>query len=228
MNYQEFRNLWHDALREARLQIPYPVGPTEKIDLRSMTRSYELIIYGSSHPKSEPFFMSAKIEWDWDATLSARYATTEEDMLMQTFGDFGIHTEETVPPQLRIDVCLSAGVTYGTIYPMPAVVQWQRWVRQVSDELKLILPTGYDEDGGICAYSDLIQANVKLLEDGQFNLESMTFKAWQLFRLPRQWDDPDKRDPSPVEELRNFANRIARAMIMMEDGLAHLVKGSEA
>ena len=228
MNYQEFRDLWHDALREARLQIPYPVGPTEKIDLRSMTRSYELIIYGGSQPRSEPFHMTAKIEWDWDATLSARYATTEEDMLMQIFGDFGIHTEDTVPPILRIDVCLSASVTYGTVYPLPAPVQWQRWVRQASDELQLILPTGYDEEDGICAYSDPIQANVKLLEDGQFNLESMTFKAWQAIRLPRQWDDPEKRDPSPANELQNFANRIARAMNAMEDGLSHLEKGLDA
>ncbi len=225
MNYQEFRDLWHDALREARLQIPYPVGPTEKIDLRSLSRSYELIIYGSSHPKSEPFHMTAKIEWDWDATLSARYATTEEDMLMQIFGDFGIHTEDTVPPILRIDVCLSGSVTYGTVYPMPEVVQWQRWVRKASDELQLILPTGYDEDGGICAYSDPIQASVKLLEDGRLNLESMTFKAWQAIRLPRQWDDPDKRDPSPVDELWDFAGRISRAISVMEDGLANLVRG---
>jgi hypothetical protein len=190
-----------------------------------MTRSYELILYGGSQPKSEPFHMTAKIEWDWDATLSARYATTEEDMLMQIFGDFDIHTEDTVPPILRIDVCLSAGVTYGTVYPMPAPVQWQRWVRQVSDGLQLILPTGYDEEGGICAYSDPIQANVKVLEDGRLNLESMMFKAWQTIRLPRQWDDPDKRDPSPVDELRDFARRIARAMSALENGLPYLVNG---
>lgn len=225
MNYQEFRDMWHDALREARLQIPYPIGPTEQINLLNMSRSYELVIYGGVHQKSEPFHLTATIEWDWDATLSARYATTEEDMLMQIFGDFGIHTEATVPPQLRMDVCLSAGVPYGTVYPMPAVVQWQRWVRQASDELQLILPTGYDEDGGICAYSDPIQASVKLLEDGRLNLESMTFKAWQAIRLPRQWDDPEKRDPSPVGELQDFARRIARAMNALENSLAGLAEG---
>jgi hypothetical protein len=108
---------------------------------------------------------------------------------------------------------------------MPAPVQWQRWVRQVSDGLQLILPTGYDEEGGICAYSDPIQANVKVLEDGRLNLESMMFKAWQTIRLPRQWDDPDKRDPSPVDELRDFARRIARAMSALENGLPYLVNG---
>ena len=225
MNYQEFRDLWHDALRRVHLQIPYPIGPTERINLRDMSRSYELVVYGGLHPKCEPFHLTASIAWDWDATLSARYATTEEDMLMQIFGDFGIHDHDTVPPLLRMDVCLSAGVLYGTVYPMPALPQWQRWVRQASDELQLILPTGYDEDGGICAFSDPIQASVKLLEDGRLNLESMTFKAWQAIKLPRQWDDPEKKDPSPVGELQDFANRIARAMNALENSLARLAEG---
>ena len=117
MNYQEFRDLWHDALQAARLQIPYPIGPTERINLRDMSRSYELIIYGGLHPKCEPFHLTATIEWDWDATLSARYETTEEDMLMQIFGDFGIHDDDTVPPRLRMDVCLSAGVVLWNCVP---------------------------------------------------------------------------------------------------------------
>ncbi len=225
MNYQEFRDLWHDTLRAAHLQIPYPIGPTERINLRNMSRSYELVIYGGMHPKCEPFHVTASITWDWDATLSARYATTEEDMLMEIYGDFGIHDDDTVSPILRMDVCLSAGVVYGTVYPMPELPQWQRWVKQASDELQSLMPTGYEEDGGICAYSDPIQASVKLLEDGRLNLESVTFKTWQAIKLPRQWDDPEKWDPSPVDELRDFANRIARAMDTLENSLARLAEG---
>ena len=227
MNYQEFRDEWHDALRAAHLQIPYPIGPTERINLRDMSRSYKLVLYGGLQTKCEPFHLAATIEWEWDATLSARYATTEEDFLMQIFGDFGIHEDDTVPPQLRMDVCLSAGVLYGTVYPMPASTRWQRWVRQASDELQLLLPTGYDEEGGVCAYSDPIRASVKLLEDGRFNLESVTFKAWQAITLPRQWDDPEKWDPPPEDELQDFANRIARTMNTLENSLAALVEGTE-
>jgi hypothetical protein len=225
MNYQEFRDLWHETLREARLQIPYPIGPTEKIDLSNMSRSYECVIHAGLRPKSEPFHLSVKIEWDWDATISARYETTEEDMLMQIFGEFGIHTEDTIPPWLRMDVSLHASMPYDTAYPLPSLDQWQRWVRQVSDELQSILPTSYDEDGGVYAYSDPIQAGVRLLEDGRLNLESVTFKAWQAIKLPRQWDDPEKGDPSPAAELRDFALRISRAMSVMDDGLALLVRG---
>ena len=108
---------------------------------------------------------------------------------------------------------------------MPALAQWQRWVRQASDELQSLLPTGYEEDGAICAYSDPIQASVKLLEDGQLNLERVTFKAWQAIKLPRQWDDPEKSDPYPEDVLLDFANRIAKAMNILENSLARLVEG---
>jgi len=225
MNYQEFRDLWHDALQSARLVIPYPIGPTERINLRDMSRSYELALYGASHPKIEPFHLVTTIEWNWEATLSARYETTEEDMLMQLYGDFGIHDDDTVPPQLRMDVCLSAGVPYGTVYPMPGLDQWQRWVRQASDELQLLLPTGYEEDGGMCAYSDPIQATVKISDDSQLNLERVTFKAWQAIKLPRAWDDPEKSDPYPDDVLTDFAIRIAKAKNILENNLARLVEG---
>lgn len=225
MNYQEFRDLWHNALLAAHLHIPYPIGPTERINLRDMSRSYELALYGAPHLQCEPFHLVTTIEWNWDTTLSARYETTEEDMLMQLFGDFGIHDDDTVAPQLRMDVCLSAGVPYGTVYPMPALAQWQRWVRQASDELQSLLPTGYEEDGGICAYSDPIQASVKLLEDGQLNLERVTFKAWQAIKLPREWDDPEKRDPYPDDVLADCAIRIAKAINILENSLARLVEG---
>lgn len=225
MNYQEFRDLWHAALQAACLQIPYPIGPTERINLRDMSRSYELIIYGAANPKCEPFHLTATIEWDWDAVLSARYETTEEDMLMQIFGDFKVYDDDTVPPRLRMDVCLSAGVMYGTVYPLPALTPWQRWVRQASEALQAFLPTGYEEDGAICASSDPIQASVKLMDDGQLGLERVTFKAWQVIRLPRQWDDPEKSDPYPEEALSNLASRIARALNALENSLVRLVKG---
>jgi hypothetical protein len=226
MNYQEFRDLWHHTLQAARLQISQSVSPTEQINLRDMSRSYELVLFGGLHQKCEPFHLVITIKWDWDATLSARYATTEEDMLMQIFGDFGIHDNDTVLPQLRMDVSLSANLPYETVYPMPPLTQWQSWVRQASDDLQSTLPTGYEEDGSICAYSDPIEANVKILEDGNLSLERVTFKAWQAIKLPRQWDDPEKSDPYPDHVLLDFANRIAKAVNALENSLAHLVKGN--
>jgi hypothetical protein len=42
MNYQEFRDLFHQALKAARRLIPYPIGPTERINLRDrVTRDSE-------------------------------------------------------------------------------------------------------------------------------------------------------------------------------------------
>ena len=100
MNYHKFRDQWHKVLQTTLLSVPRPILPTEQINLRDMSRSYELILYGKPQPKCEPFFPTATIEWEWDALLSARFATTEEDMLMQIFGDFDIH-EDSVPPTVE-------------------------------------------------------------------------------------------------------------------------------
>ena len=102
---------------------------------------------------------------------------------------------------------------------------FRKQLRQASDELQSILPTGYDEDGGICAYSDPIQATVMLTDDGQLNLERVTFKAWQAIKLPRAWDDPEKSDPYPDDVLTDFAIRIAKAINILENNLARLVEG---
>ena len=72
-----------------------------------------------------------------------------------------------------------------------------------------------------------IQPNIKLLEDVQLNLESVTFNAWQLIKLPRQWDDPKKSDLYPEDVLYDFANRIAKAMDTLENSLACLVEGKK-
>ena len=144
---------------------------------------------------------------------------------MEIFGDFGIYDDDTVPPRLRMDVCLSAGLVYGATYPMPALAQWQRWIRQASDELQELLPTVYEEDGDICAYSDPIQTSVQLLEDGQLSLERVTSNVWHSIKLPRQWDDPKKSDPYPNDVLADFARRIAKALNVLEDSLTRLVEG---
>lgn len=63
------------------------------------------------------------------------------------------------------------------------------------------------------------------MEDGLLNLEGVTFKAWQLINLPRQWDDSKKSDPYPDDVLLNLAGRIAKALNVLENSLAQLVEG---
>lgn len=57
MDYQEFRDLCHNVLRRARLQIPHPISLTERINLRDMSRAYEVALCDSSQPKCEPFYL---------------------------------------------------------------------------------------------------------------------------------------------------------------------------
>lgn len=122
MNYQQFRDIWHSSLEAIHLHIPYPLGPIEKIDLHNMSRSYELIVPFGTQPRFEPFHCVVSIVWVWDALLSARCATNEEDMLMTLYGEHGLN-EDTETSSLRIDVNLTASVPYGSNYPMPAKSQ---------------------------------------------------------------------------------------------------------
>jgi hypothetical protein len=88
-----------------------------------------------------------------------------------------------------------------------------------------ILPTLYDEEGLICAFSGDPQATVKCQDDGRLSLEKVTFEAWQAIVLPRQWDDPQKEDPYPDKALLDFAYRNSKATTTWENILVYLVNG---
>ncbi|MBI4596075.1 MAG: hypothetical protein HY730_06820 [Candidatus Tectomicrobia bacterium] len=223
MKYEDFRDRWHKALKGAFREVPLHIDPKERIDLNSMDRIYELVLIFGTQPRFEPFYTFISLKWEWDVVFSARYATTEEDMLMQIFGDFGIH-EDTAPPRLRMDVCLTASVPHESIFPIPELKQWLHWVKTASSHLQEILPTSYEDEGFISSYSGEIDAPVRVLDDGRFYLNKLSFEAWQMVPLPRQWDDPDKCDPDPDEALMDFAHRIAKSLTVWEDSLVHLVE----
>jgi len=110
MDYQEFINLWLEALGQARFPSLHFLRPSETIDIRSMDRTYKNYLWWPETPETKTFHVTAEISWGWDSLLSARFATAEEDMLMQIYGDFGIH-EDTEPPWLRIDMALHATIS---------------------------------------------------------------------------------------------------------------------
>jgi hypothetical protein len=53
----------------------------------------------------------------------------------------------------------------------------------------------------------------------------VTFEAWQVIVLPRQWDDPQKVDPYPDKALQDFPYRISKATTTWENMLVRLVNG---
>ena len=98
MNYDNFRLAWQEALAGAVLRI---WGfPDEAIVLPDMARTYRTYVSLGGMPPADAFNVTAELSWEWDALLSARSETTEEDMLMQILGD-GRRNAPTESPWLR-------------------------------------------------------------------------------------------------------------------------------
>lgn len=229
MDYQEFINLWLEALGQARFSSLNLLCPSETIDIRSMDRTYKNYLWWPEMPETKTFHVTAEISWVWDSLLSARFATTEEDMLMQIYGDFGIH-EDTEAPWLRIDMALHATVSLDERFPLPLLENWQRWVKKVSLELEPFLPGGNDSEDGdqdTLGWHGNPEAVITFDAQGQTFLQAVVLRSWQKINLPRQWDDPDKADPDPGEQLYQFATNIKQALGIWQNSLVHLLEDYE-
>lgn len=225
MNYEQFRAVWHQALAEAGVSLG-PFGPKETVDLRDMSRTYEVYGQVARLKQIEPFHVTACLSWTWDAMLSARAATTEEDALMLFLGDERRH-EDTERPWLRVDVTLSATLPWGSPLPVPAPDQWRDWLADVNERLELLLSTEWetrDEKTAFFASRSEPEAEVQPATDGQLYLTGVKLSAWEGIDLPRQWDDPDReQDEDPSEQLADFVERVWEAMDEWNQSLAHLL-----
>lgn len=222
MRYDDFRDCWHDALKKTGLTATFPLWPTETIDRSTMDRSYSVYLRLTSTPETRPFHVSAKVSWQWDVLLSARFATTEEDMLMQIYGVFGIH-EDTDVPWLRVDVTLYATLPPDVVLPMPSAGHWHRWASVVTTRLEPLLPTESNDEMHIFSWSGEPRVNLDCSTTGQLYLYGVELSGWQGVNLPRQWDDPDKWDAEPDEQLRDFAHRLNEAMRVWQESLERLL-----
>ena len=229
MDYQEFINLWLEALGQARFPGLHLPHPSETIDIHSMDRTYRCYLWWPERPETRAFNVTAEISWVWDSLLSARFATTEEDLLMQIYGDFGIH-EDTEPPWLRIDMALHASISLDKSFPLPLLENWQRWVKKVSLELEPFLPGGNDSEDGdedMLGWHGIPEAVITFDAQGQTFLQAVILRSWQGIDLPRQWDDSEKVDPDPSEQLYQFATNIKQALGIWQNSLVNLLEGYE-
>ena len=223
-NYHDFRMLWHEALDAADL-LPHPLWPSETLDLRQMSRAYNLYVSLGGGHGARPFYTTAELEWNWSATLSARSATTEEDLLIEVLGQDG-YDLVTERPWIRVDVTLNGTLPWDSPLPMPDAPTWRRWVGEVTNRLAPILPIRNEEDEyGVRALSwcGEPEARARCGYDGRLHLRGVYLSAWQGIDLPRQWDNPDRElDDWPEEDLADFANRVNWALQAWESCLKHL------
>jgi hypothetical protein len=233
VRYEEFKSAWNEALRESRLLLFGGIGGGEEtLDLRSMDRHYEVYIEPLGGQRVEPFHVTATLSWRWDAELTARTATTEEDLLRGLLGREGIERIETDRPWLRVDIVLRASTPYGKPLPLPANAIWARWVREAMGRLESIEPMIPEEnvreaDDGqleILAWRGQPEVKTVCTAEGELKLESVELAAWQAIELPRQWDDPDREpDELPHRQLREMFQRVRSALHAWMEVMDHLL-----
>src|SRR3990167_4086395 len=62
--YEEFVRTWTAVLRESGLPV-FGVAASEKLDLRSLDRSYEISVEPVGRQDAEPFTVTARLGWRW-------------------------------------------------------------------------------------------------------------------------------------------------------------------
>ncbi len=190
-----------------------------------MARTYKVYVLLGQAEQVEPFDVSARLSWTWDALQAARTATTEEDTLAEFVGDEHRHMD-TERPWLRVDVALNATLPWGSPLPLPPPAQWRRWVAEVARRLDPLLSTHWerrDDDMMILAHRAEPEAEVQPDADGQLLLTGVKLEAWEGIDLPREWDDPDREEEDPHEQLADFVGRMWNALRAWNQTLTHLL-----
>lgn len=231
MTYDEFKQAWGHALRDSRLPIASAHEGTETMDLRSMDRRFESRVEPVGGQDADPFYVTATLSWRWDSLLTARTATTEEDLLSELLGREQARDVETEPSWMRVDVKLHASLPYGKPIPMPAPPAWAQWVREVQARLEDIEPLtpeehvrpGRDGRPEVLAWQEEPVAKMICAPGGELRLASVELSAGQILELPRRWDDSDREpDEHPARQLHEMFERVRASLHAWMQAVDHL------
>jgi hypothetical protein len=211
----------------------------ETIEPRSLDRTFRSDLGPLGIQEAEPFYVGATISWRWHALMTARTATTEEDMLAELLGRERVwgRKVKTERSPLRVDVTLRASLPYGKAIAMPSPAVWAKWAREVHGRLERVEPLvpaetsreGRDGRLEVLAWQTDPVARVLCDPGGALRLASVEIAAGQLIELPRHWDDPDRKpDEHPAGQLDEFFGRIRAALHAWMQAVDHLLPKARA
>lgn len=231
MNYESFKATFDFARQQSGLPL-IGLGGHEKLDPASLDRDYVVHLEPIGRDITPPFHLSASVSFSWDALLTGRMLTTEEDMLVQLLGREKADAVDSEEPWVRVDIKLRAGLTWGKSLPMPSPEAWTTWIhetltrletveRVVSDDVVRDLPDG---SHAVLAWQGDPVLRLRCDPSGELRLEEVEVKAFQGIDLPRQWDDPDRHDDVDVEgQLDRLFARVRAASFAWGEMVDHLL-----
>jgi hypothetical protein len=231
MNYESFRAAFEHALKESKLRMMGLWGE-ESLDTRSLDRTYEVHVEPLGGQDAEPFFVAASISFRWDALSTARTATREEDTLMELYGPDGIPKRKTTRPYHRIDIKLNASLMDGKELPLPSSRAWAAWGEETMGRLEDIEPltpvekVRKNKAGNleVLAWHGEPEATILVAPGGDLRLRAVSISGFQLMETPRAFDDLDKEDPGPYDDLREMFHRVRASLLAWMQALSHLKK----
>lgn len=234
MQYEEFRKVFDGALRASGVSM---VGASaeETLDTRCLTRRYKTHLE-SSRREVGPFYVGAGIWFEWDALMTERGRTPDEQVLSQIIErDPDEYDEvETLRPTIRVDIELRATTLWGKHPPLPNRSAWQAWAKSLQESFEgkvaLIPPRTIREtlDGRaeVLAWQGEPRADVGVGPlAGELLLRGVYYSAFQLLELPRIIEDSEvEPDPAPNDELQAMFGRVRSGLAVWGEALKELTK----
>jgi hypothetical protein len=206
VRYAEFRDRLEGALQEAGLFVHDLDRSVETIHLADTVRRWSVYIIRAAPRSTEPFHVSAEIGFDWSPVDAARAYTCEEDLVTELIGRRRLPTT-TQRRWTRVDLSVHARLPYGSTTSMPEPHVFGAWSASIVEKIHVALTDMEEGNGRIVAVlggnGDLeVQAHCR--SDGVFSLRGVAISGFRTVRVPRVWDDPERReaerDPRRVDE----------------------------
>lgn len=226
MRYAEFRDRLEDALHEEGLYSPYTDRRVEIIDLGDTARSWKVYVHRVVPQGTEPFHVSASIEFDWSPVDAARAYTCEEDVLTELLGRRRrpLRTERR---WTRIDLSLQASLPYGSTTSMPEPQVFGAWTAAVVGEADAVFTEIEERKGRTVAVlggHGGVEVRARCGPDGLVSLEALAISGFRVVRVPRVWSDPDRlaAEKDPSAELRRLARMFKTAFDEWTQNVAEL------
>jgi hypothetical protein len=229
VDYETFRQLWVEALRQCRLPTVGRYG-TETLDTRNLDRSYKVYVEPLGGQDAPPFHVTAELLWDWHATNTVRGSRTDSDLLSEMLGRDQVEDLAPEKPYLRVDIKLRASAPFDKPLPMPAKAAWAKWVEETMARLDRIEPLLPDEVvrenrmgmTEVLGWQGSPTAKVVCEPGGELSLEGVEVAAMQIIELPRLIDNPDEGDEGPEVELGELFGRVRASLMAWMQALDHL------
>ncbi len=215
MHYDEFRDQLQDALHSEGLLTGIERA-SETVDIESMDRNWQVYVWRGERKSTEPFNVSAEIAFRWSSINAARGHTCEEDVLTEMLGR-RLRIPKTQRRWVRVDLKLHASLPYGSTARITDSQVLNSWTAAAGEKLNKLLTDFQERQGRIIAVmggSEGVKFEVQCKTQEELSLAGAWVSAFQLVRVPRVWDDPDRRDAEKgnSKELARLARRFKMAL----------------